>query len=174
MAIPPTTQVNELLQRFLLIGNTKFQRMPMTISPAPQASKQYTLCISLNPSLFNFIHSPVSMPKEAVPMAGMMPNIPSGSWIPLYSLPYKKRRSIYPTKHPSIVKGSPFPSGAGQKANSNQYPTSKSATIPTRCFCFRVDENQCGKHPSQTNASQYTGVTLVFKIQVQQAIVDTS
>jgi len=79
---PPTKQVNELVHRFLFIGKARFQTFPVIIKPTAARIMYRTLRNCLSFRYFDIRNSPVNIPSKAVDIAGILLNIPSGSWFP--------------------------------------------------------------------------------------------
>ena len=77
--MPPTVQTNELVHKYLLIGKNNPHNRPTTNKQPPATNIYPTFFVSLNPSLRSFINSPVNIPNKAVPIAGKVDKIPSGS-----------------------------------------------------------------------------------------------
>src|ERR1700730_4197815 len=79
-AKPALKSTNELVQRFLLMGNHRFQVSPAIKARIPKSNMR----IAFVPELVSERSQwPVTTPIKVVAMAGMVLRMPSGSWVPL-------------------------------------------------------------------------------------------
>ena len=77
---PPTFNTKELVQRFLLMGKSRFQICARPTNTKPVINIYNAFFCWLN-GLF-FKNFPVKIPNRPVPMAGMVDINPSGSCMP--------------------------------------------------------------------------------------------
>ena len=91
-AKPPLKSTNELVQRFLLIGNQMFQTSPAT---KPQNSCEQHHDRFHCRGFRERSQWPVSTPSKVVAIAGMVLRIPSGSRVPSKRCPMKSLRSSH-------------------------------------------------------------------------------
>src|SRR5580700_12032290 len=85
-ASPPLNNTNELVHRFLLMGNHRCQIPPPTTPKIPNS----TIHVTILRLLFCFLSQwPVSTPIKVVPIAGIVWISPSGSRLPSYKCPVK-------------------------------------------------------------------------------------
>ena len=91
MAIPPVSRTKELVQRFLLMGNDKFQITPVATNSTPDRKSAVDLLFGV---LFDRRCSAVRSPSIVVAKADIVLRKPSGSHVPAYRWPGSSWRSM--------------------------------------------------------------------------------
>ena len=115
----------ELVQRFLLIGNHRFQSKPADRLTMPIKSIPHALAAN------DFIERsqwPVNTPASVVPIAGIVCRMPSGSRVPLYKWPMNSLRSNQAARSRS-VKSHKWNVTSGQAIAGHRYK-SQDGPIP--------------------------------------------
>ena len=79
-AKPPVNSANELVQRFLLIGNQKFHIRPLVTPRTPISNMRVALTLDF---FSERSRCPVRTPIKVVAIAGIVLMIPSGSRVTL-------------------------------------------------------------------------------------------
>src|SRR5688572_12866594 len=100
-AKPAVKTAYELVQRFLLIGNTRPHAWPTSINAAPPTASQVALRDAGrdDPST-----NPPSTPSRVVVIAGIVLSRPSGSQVGFHKCPCIRARSMRAPRLPSGVK----------------------------------------------------------------------